>query len=231
MNNKTLNPKLFDLETKKLKSDIRDKILEIVETFKEYVEIPINVLDVRIVGSNAAYNYTDTSDIDVHLVINFNELSVNKDLIQVLFNSEKKLFNDTYDIFIKGLEVEIYVEDLYSSAISNGIYSVLRDCWIKYPKKEDIDKTNIDMLGTDTLYFKYQDKCEKILDNSNATIEEVDNLINQIYMLRKNGLAQSGEYSKGNLAFKTLRKEGYIERLINLKNELVSKELSLEHLI
>ena len=49
-------------------------------------------------------------------------------------------------------------------------------------------------------------------------------------MLRKNGLAKSGEYSNGNLTFKKLRSEGYIKQLIDLKNSLISKELSVEKL-
>ena len=227
--NDTLNPKLF--ENRKLKPDVRQAILDIVEQFKEYIEFPINILDIRIVGSNAAYNYNDKSDLDIHLVVNFDELSNNNDLIQALFNSEKKLFNDTFDITIKGLDAELYVEDVNTGAISNGIYSVLQDCWIKFPKILDLDNISIDMLGSDTLFFKYQEKCEQMLENKdNVSIEEVNELIDKIYMLRKNGLAKSGEYSNGNLAFKSLRNEGYIEQLIDLKNDLISKELSLEKL-
>ena len=221
-----LNPKLF--QNNKLKSDVRQSILDIVDEFKEFLEIPINILDVRIVGSNAAYNYKDDSDLDIHLVVNFDELSNNNDLIQVLFNSKKKLFNDTFDITIKGIHAEMYVEDVKTNAISNGIYSVLQDCWIKFPTKTDI--IDIDM-SDNPLYIKYQDKCENLLADKNTTIQDVDNLINDIYMLRKNGLAKGGEYSKGNLTFKTLRSNGYIEKLMDLKNELISKDLSLEHLI
>ena len=223
--NTILNPKLF--KNNKLKPDIRQAILDIVEEFKEYIEIPINILDIRIVGSNAAYNYTDTSDVDIHLIVNFDELSNNNDLVQVLFNSKKKLFNDTYDITLKGLEVEVYVEDVNTGAVSNGIYSVLQNCWIKFPKK--LKEPNFNKINTVLLFQKYKEKCELIL-NSDCTSEEVNNLINEIYMLRKNGLAKSGEYSNGNLTFKKLRSEGYIKQLIDLKNSLISKELSVEKL-
>jgi hypothetical protein len=37
--------------------------------------------------------------------------------------------------------------------------------------------------------------------------------------MRKEGLAENGEFSVGNLAFKKLRNEGYIEKII----ELISK--------
>ena len=38
----------------------------------------------------------------------------------------------------------------------------------------------------------------------------------KIQNMRKEGLSKSGEFSVGNLAFKKLRNEGYIEKVINL---------------
>lgn len=225
--NNTLNPKLFDLDTKKLKEKVRDKILKIANTFEEYIEIPIRVIDVRLVGSNAAYNYTEHSDIDIHLVVNFDELSTNTDLVQVLFNSEKRSFNDTYDITIKGLEAEVYVEDINTSAVSNGIYSVSKDYWIKFPHKTD---DSIVLPDISKLYAKYKDKCESLLNDKDVNEETVSNLIDDIYMLRKNGLSKSGEFSKGNLTFKQLRTDGYLDKLFELKNKIISKQLSLEKL-
>ena len=67
-----LNPKLF--KDNKIKSNVRQAILDIVGEFKEFLEIPINVLDIRIVGSNAAYNYKDDSDLDIHLIVNFDDV-------------------------------------------------------------------------------------------------------------------------------------------------------------
>ena len=226
LTNDKLNPKLYN--NNKLKDDVRQAILNIVSEFKEYLEIPINILDVRIVGSNASYNYTKKSDIDIHLIVNFDELSNNNDLVQVLFNSKRKSFNNTFDIIIKGLDAEIYVEDINTSAISNGIYSVLQNCWIKFPTKQN---NNIKLSNIDELLNKYVSKIDTIFkQNDTVTLEEVTDIINNIYMLRKNSLSKSGEYGKGNLVFKQLRNLGYIEKLINLQNKLISKELSLEHL-
>ena len=226
LTNNKLNPKLYN--NNKLKDDVRQAILNIVSEFKEYLEIPINILDIRIVGSNASYNYTNKSDIDIHLIVNFDELSNNNDLVQVLFNSKRKSFNNTFDITIKGLDAEIYVEDINTSAISNGIYSVLQNCWIKFPTKQN---SNITLPNIDDLLNKYVSKIDTIFkQDDTVTLEEVTDIINNIYMLRKNSLSKSGEYGKGNLVFKQLRNLGYIEKLINLQNKLISKELSLEHL-
>jgi hypothetical protein len=64
---KTLNPKLF--KNNKLIDEVRTKIFSIVNEFKEFIEIPINILDIRIVGSNASYNYNEHSDLDIHLIV------------------------------------------------------------------------------------------------------------------------------------------------------------------
>ena len=234
MNNDTLNPKLFNLDTKKLYPDVRNKILEIAQEFKEYMELDFKILDVRIVGSNAAYNYSKNSDIDIHLVVNYGELSLNKTLIQILFQAEKSAFNKKYDIKIKGLEAEIYVEDVLTSAISNGIYSVLQDCWIKYPKKINEDETTLPDISN--LYEHYAFMCKNIIEdfkyntNKDLTSEDVSDLLDSIYMLRKNSLAKDGELGKGNLVFKELRKNNIIQQLNDIKDKLVSNELSLEKL-
>ena len=55
-------------------------------------------------------------------------------------------------------------------------------------------------------------------------------MIDTIYMLRKNSLAKDGEFGKGNLVFKELRKNGIIQQLNNIKDKLKSNELSLEKL-
>ena len=224
---KTLNPKLF--KDNKLIDEVRTKIFSIVNEFKEFIEIPINILDIRIVGSNASYNYNEYSDLDIHLIVNYMELSNNTELVDILFNTKRKSFNQTYDITIKGIDAEMYVEDVTNNAISNGIYSVSQNCWIKFPKK--IDETKVSIPNINDLYNRYKDKCEKVLDDKDTDIQEVTDLINAIYMLRKNGLATNGEYSKGNLTFKALRNDDYISKLIELQDKLKSKELSLEKLL
>ena len=44
---------------------------------------------------------------------------------------------------------------------------------------------------------------------------------------RKTSIAKDGEYAIGNLVFKKMRNEGYLDNLKRLRNCLKSKELSL----
>jgi hypothetical protein len=71
MIHKTLNTKLFDLETDELRDDLKAKLLEIADRFISLSKVPVEaVVDVVATGSNLNYNYSQHSDIDVHVVVN-----------------------------------------------------------------------------------------------------------------------------------------------------------------
>ena len=129
----TLNRKLFS-EDDKLYDIVRDKLLSIVEKFIEYSELDINVADIQLVGSNASYNYSEDSDLDVHIISNFDLIDAPKELLQSLYNAKKTQFNDKFNIKIRGINVEMYVQDVNDGIQSNGIYSVLNNEWIKFPR-------------------------------------------------------------------------------------------------
>lgn len=220
----TLNPKLWENDS--LKLDVKTKLLEIYQAFitklKEN-EIPIDVIDVLLLGSNAAYNYTDNSDIDLHIITDFDDMPLNDTLTQIFYNNEKSKFNDDYDITIKGLPVEVYIEDINAGNMTEGVYSLLQDKWIKFPQHnppKEVEYTK--------LLDVYREKISKAL-NSNSS-EKIKETINEIKMLRKVSLMDGGIYSKGNLVFKELRNDGSIDNLYTKLHELVSKELSLETL-
>ena len=64
-----LNPKLWDND--KLKCEVKEKILQIVEYFKNYIDFPLDIVDINLVGSNASFNYTANSDLDIHIIVSF----------------------------------------------------------------------------------------------------------------------------------------------------------------
>ena len=57
--------------------------------------------------------------------------------------------------------------------------------------------------------------------------EEIDKVIDDIHDMRKDSIIRDGEFGIGNLVFKELRRMGYLDNLKKLKDNLVSKELSL----
>jgi predicted RNase H-like nuclease (RuvC/YqgF family) len=59
------------------------------------------------------------------------------------------------------------------------------------------------------------------------SIEKIENLIEDLYDLRKESISKDGEYGLGNLVFKEFRNLGYLDNLKELKNQLKTKKLSL----
>ena len=66
--------------------------------------------------------------------------------------------------------------------------------------------------------------------NESKETDEIEKYIEDIYELRKSSLSKDGEYGIGNLVFKEMRAQGYLDKLKDLKNELKGQELSLENL-
>lgn len=215
-----LNPLLF--EDGELKSQIRDKIVQIVDAFLEYAEVSINIADIRLVGSNASYNYNEYSDLDIHIVTDLSKIADPETIARLYFDSIKKNFKDSYDIKIKGIDVELYVEDINTSSVSNGIYSVSQNRWIKEPVVV-ADPTDEEIAEAE----KIEDEIINMIKSSNST-EELESIINNLYLLRKDSLTAYGETGPGNLAFKSLRNKGILDKVKDVIRDAESKELSLE---
>ena len=228
----TLNSKLFTKD-EVLKDKVRDKMLEIVDTFladlKEQ-DIKIKVDDILFIGSNASYNYTKDSDIDLHILANAKAADYDKEIAAALYGAYRTIFNKNLDITIYDIPLEIFVETEDSTRVSNGVYSVKKNKWIKKPVAEgipDYNKAALDKL-VDTWEAKCKDLIADIKTDKLEDEKKVVKLLEEIYdKLRKKGVAE-GEYSIKNLAFKELRNKGYLDQLKDFRNELISKRLSLE---
>ena len=218
---KELNPKLW--EDKKLKRDVREAIIDIVSEFMDNLIIPVEILDVRVVGSNASYNYTEHSDLDVHIISNLELVGSPTEIVQALYNSERSNFNRTHNIKIKGIDVELYVEDVNSSVTSNGIYSVIDDIWIKEPQMVKERSVKIDKKELRDLV----NSVKSVLSDGDSN--DIKDCINMLYLMRKDSIATDGEYGVGNLLFKEIRNRGLLSALKDKYNEMISDELTLEH--
>lgn len=215
----TLNPALWD-ENNNLRPEVYDKMVDIYEEFMRFIDIPLNIVDVEIVGSNASYNYNENSDIDLHVIVNSEVNYVDKEILRLFYNSKKGSFNDDYDIDINGIPVELYIEDVSDGNATNGRFSILKNEWVMFPKPITYEIPDI------------TDELNKWLENATELIAGTDeqailDFINEIYMMRKLGLAQGGEASVGNLVFKELRNMEILSDLKDRYYELKSKDLSL----
>ena len=86
---KELNPKLW--KNDQLDPLVKKQLLVIAEDFVEELGIDdLDVVDITISGSNAAYTYTDHSDLDLHILVNMSELHQDA-IYRELFRAKKTL--------------------------------------------------------------------------------------------------------------------------------------------
>ena len=221
-----LNPKLW--EDNKLDDDVREDLLKIATDFYASTDLNADVKDVVLTGSLANYNWSEKySDYDLHILINFNDVDDNLELVKKFVDSAKNIWNKEHDIKISGYEVEVYIQDVSEPHKSTGIYSLLKDKWLVKPNRVDVEpdedmikeKAKSIMMLVDDLeaeldedkYDKYAEKIKKVWD--------------KIKDYRKSGLeSEGGEFSTGNFVFKLLRRNNYITKIMNLKREAYDKQ-------
>jgi NADH dehydrogenase/NADH:ubiquinone oxidoreductase subunit G len=215
---KTLQPDLWDGRT--LKPEIVDALYEIAKEFFETLKLDPNIrmLDVTLTGSLATYNWSDYSDADLHILIDFNLLK-EREMAEDYFKQKIQNWNRTHKILVKDFEVEIYIQDSNEPHHANGIYSIMQDQWIKEPSRyqEEIDYEMIQkkaaglMEQIDNIYESYAEKDYKI------ALQSAEGLMERIKKYRRAGLSTQGINSIENLVFKILRRNDYIKKLISLK--------------
>ena len=213
-----LNPVLWE-RNGLMKPEVFDKLNNIANEFLDYIELPLNIVDIEIVGSNASYNYNENSDIDLHIIVNSEINYIDKDVLRTLYNAKKGSFNDNYDLNIDGIPVELYIEDVTDGNATNSRYSLLKNDWVVQPEPIYYEIPDIT-----TELNEYETKCNEVI--MNGTDEEIKDLINEIYMMRKLGLAEGGEASVGNLVFKELRNKDMLSKLKDRYYEIRSNELN-----
>jgi predicted nucleotidyltransferase len=208
-----------------MRDEIKKRLIEISNDFIESLGVEFFIHDVVLTGSLANYNWSQYSDIDLHVIIDFEESKYEMDILKEFFDAKKNVWNEKHDIKIKGYDVEIYVQDINEPHISSGVYSVLHNKWEIEPKKEtpNIDDRKILEKGED-----FAKKIDYLTKNpKEVTINQLEDLRKKIKEFRQSGLESGGEYSYENLTFKLLRRNGYIQKLLKLKTQLTDKKLSI----
>jgi hypothetical protein len=223
----TLSPDIFDKSGKMIES-VRDKLLSVADNFIEFLGVNFFIHDVVLTGSLANYNWSEFSDIDLHVIIDYEDSGHNMSLLKEFFDAKKNSWNKSHDVKIQNYEVEIYVQDVKEKHISSGVYSVLNNKWIIEPQKE---KKKIDDRGILEKGEEYAKIIDKLISKNERGIDvspEIDNVRRKIKRFRQSGLDQGGEFSYENLTFKLLRRNGYIEKLLDLKKEVTNNKLSVQ---
>jgi len=220
-----LNPKLWD--DGQLKPEVRGKLIQFAETWRDFAMIPKEMVqDVVMTGGNANYNYTDQSDIDVHLVVDRDGFGMPRDFIDQFLQDKKILWTMTHpDIKVYGYPLEPYAQDPAESIPMNqGQYSLMNAQWIQMPSNLNLDFTGNKVLQDKVDHYKHV--VDRLI-RSSASAAALKGIKNKITAARGPAIAKGGEFSLENLVFKELRNQGYIDKIdMYLKSEQ-DKALSL----
>lgn len=225
----TLNPKVWENpqepEDAKMKKKVLDALEKIADKFIDYLGEDIIVEDIVLTGSLANFNWSEFSDFDLHVIIDFQQYEDEAELYKELYNLKKQIFNEKHNIKIYGYDVELYAQDIDESHFATGTYSIMNKEWIKVPEKikPEIDKNLL--IGKIT---QWVEKIDKAIRNRDGNEKRLETLKDKLKEYRKSGLEDKGELSYENLVFKFLRRSGHIEKLFKEIDKTVDKELSVE---
>jgi hypothetical protein len=213
-----------------MKKEIRERLLEISDDFIESFGVEFFIHDIILTGSLSNYNWSEFSDIDLHILIDMNEINDGSEILQSIvkefFDAKKNVWNENRNIKIKGFDVEVYVQDVDEPHISSGVYSILNDEWVIKPKKETPNIDDRKILDKAEDFAKKIDNLIK-LNLNDETLLKIESLRKKLKQFRQSGLETGGEYSYENLTFKLLRRNGYIEKLLKLKTDIINNKLSI----
>lgn len=224
----TLNPKIW--ENGKLKEEVRGKLLQIADQWRKFAKIsPDMVYDIIITGGNVNYNYTPQSDIDLHLVINRNDFNADREFTDEYLQDKKILWTFSHQgISIYGYPVELYAQDVNDQPHSGqGVYSIVHNHWIQEPQYLGLNFENDHHLQKKVEFYK--NLIDKMIDQK-ASSGTIDMIKAKIRNMRGDSIAKGGEFAFGNLVFKELRNQGYLDKMTDYERTMQDKALSLESL-
>jgi hypothetical protein len=211
-----------------MKPEIRTSLLEIVEDYENFTDLDLDIEDVTLTGSLSNFNWSEFSDVDLHLILDFSETN---ELLKKYLDSRRIIWNSLRDVRVKDFDVEIYAQDSNEPHFASGVYSVLYDDWIVKPSKgEDVEIDTEKILSKAKGWMEEIDTIEVNAKRKEPeqVLGDIQRLKNKLKKYRGNGLKDGGEYSYENLTFKFLRRNEYLKKINDVRNELIDKTLTVE---
>ena len=229
-----LNDKIwnnFDLD-----SDVRRNLLRIGQDFFEGTDIKTDVIDIVLCGSLCNYNWSERySDYDLHIIVNLKDIDNDVEIAEKLCDYAKKMWNSQHDIKIKGYEVEVAIQDEDDMKASikagrmGGVFSLMKNEWIKKPQKVEFEPDEkLIRMKAETVMESIDDLESQVEEDKYEHFKEkIDKVWKKVKDFRKSGLeSESGEFSIGNLVFKLLRRNGYVGKVVKMKNQAYDKQFN-----
>lgn len=226
------------LDDDTLDSRVRLRLLDIADDFWEFVNLTwVKPSGIILTGSICNFNWSKYSDIDLHLIVDFDEIDEKTDFVRDYLDAKKNEWNNEHsELTILGFPVELYVQNLGEMPQSGGIYDIEENDWVKKP-----DMGSIKPIGLDK--FPIKDKAAEIMtiiDDMYNTLNVTDDshkietigddaqyLWKKVKAMRKASLESNGESGAGNIVYKILRRTQYLDKLFKLFSTVYDRNNSI----
>lgn len=214
-----LNPTFW--KDDKFDPETRTKLLQIATDFYTDLKVEAPIIDIHLTGSLANYNWTEHSDLDVHVILDFSKVGEDVELVKKALDGLRFIWNLRHPVKIQGFDVELYAQDMNEPHVASGLYSLMKDEWITVPKYNPPSIDPKDVSRKVEAYITEIEEIQKEVTKADSEFARelqvrVGALKQKIMQARKEGLAKNGEFSIENLVFKQLRNGGWLEKLIDL---------------
>lgn len=232
-----LAPRIWDGEGN-LNPKVRLRLLDIADDFWEFVNLTwVKPSGIILTGSICNFNWSKYSDIDLHLIVDFDEIDEKTEFVRDYLDSKKNEWNNEHsELMILGFPVELYVQNLNEMPQSGGIYDLEENEWVKKPNSEDIKPIGLDK-------FSIKDKAAEIMTiiddmytalESTSDLHEIEKigedasyLWKKVKKMRKTSLEKNGESGAGNIVYKILRRTEYLNKLWKLSTIIYDRKNSI----
>jgi len=222
----SLNPEVWD--GYELDEDVKEQLITLGNDYFDNLNLgDVKLKDLIFTGSLANFNWSDYSDVDLHLIFDFSEVNEDVSLVRKYLDAVERAWKSQHDIKIKGYDVEIYCQSTDDDLTATGVYSLFEDKWSKKPTKENFKVDDESIKKKASVFMSDINDLEKKV-NSGVEFSNIEDSFKKLWKkikdARQSGLEKEGEFSTENLVFKLLRRNGYIQKFMDLKTKSYDKQ-------
>ncbi|MFA7455793.1 MAG: hypothetical protein WCZ10_15160 [Desulfobulbaceae bacterium] len=218
-----LDPKFFD-DQGSLRPEIRDVLMVVATTVmnklteKGYGFSPVFV---RLTGSLCGAGWDDQSDIDLHIGYDKRMTMHDPQILRDFLSLWAKDFN-SQGYTVGGRVLELYFQEVSEPHDSPGEYDLVYDHWWVLPTGVKIEVTEQMKQAAEQIKQEAELLTKAKTDGAEpqALLIQVEAYWRQVTQMRKSAMLSGGMASFGNQVFKLARRNGALQLLKDLMQEL-----------
>lgn len=205
---------------KKVRSKLLDASKKFYDEFSELVnDNPF--IDIQISGPFTHKNTSKNSEIDIHLILDIENLFSDNKFLDVSIKSKKFKWNTNNEFSVRGIPVDFFITRKNRQHNNSPLYSLMKNKWIITPDFDSIIDDRDITRKFDDIAFEIDEINNRLLSKTyspsdyESIYKRAIKLKNKIYGLRRDFLQDKKESTINFQIFKKIKKSGYIDKLID----------------